>query len=170
LALRVSRVLNANTKTPTQETTSFPLRSLFKARKKARKYEYRKFHVPADFRGFSSMPRGFQCDYHAPGKIGEIPQNSACAALLAPVCQAWRSQSIGFCHETSKVTFQAERGANRKSPQAHKNFCPLLPAAIVFVSYGFVLVQVQAPVCRLRFFWLCALAPLLRIKCWFSGV
>jgi hypothetical protein len=38
---------------------------------------------------------------------------------------------------------QAERGENRKFPQAHKHFCPLLPTAIVFVSYGFVLVQVQ---------------------------
>jgi hypothetical protein len=38
---------------------------------------------------------------------------------------------------------QAERGAIRKSPQAHKHFCPLLPTAMVFVSYGFVLVQVQ---------------------------
>jgi hypothetical protein len=38
---------------------------------------------------------------------------------------------------------QAERGAIRKSPQAHKHFCPLLPTAMVFISYGFVLVQVQ---------------------------
>ena len=38
---------------------------------------------------------------------------------------------------------QAERGAIRKKPQAHKHFCPLLPTAMVFVSYGFVLVQVQ---------------------------
>jgi hypothetical protein len=38
---------------------------------------------------------------------------------------------------------QAEKGAIRKSPQAHKHFCPLLPTAMVFVSYGFVLVQVQ---------------------------
>ena len=38
---------------------------------------------------------------------------------------------------------QAERGAIRKSPQAHKHFCPLLPTAMFFVSYGFVLVQVQ---------------------------
>ena len=38
---------------------------------------------------------------------------------------------------------QVERGAIRKSPQAHKHFCPLLPTAMVFVSYGFVLVQVQ---------------------------
>ena len=37
----------------------------------------------------------------------------------------------------------AERGAVRKSPQAHKHFCPLLPTAMVFVSYGFVLVPVQ---------------------------
>jgi len=28
------------------------------------------------------------------------------------------------------------------SPQAHKNFCPLLPTAIVFVSHGFELVQI----------------------------
>ena len=41
---------------------------------------------------------------------------------------------------------QAERGAIRKSPQAHKHFCPLLPTAMVFVSYGFVLVQVQVQV------------------------
>ena len=34
---------------------------------------------------------------------------------------------------------QAERGAIRKSPQAHQHFCPLPPTAIVFVSYGFVL-------------------------------
>jgi hypothetical protein len=40
---------------------------------------------------------------------------------------------------------QAERGAMRKSPQAHKHFCPLLPTAMVFVSYGLVLVQVQVP-------------------------
>merc|ERR1719329_1785856 len=38
---------------------------------------------------------------------------------------------------------QAERGSIHKSQQAHKNFCPLLPTAMVFVSYGFVLVQVQ---------------------------
>ena len=38
---------------------------------------------------------------------------------------------------------QAERGAIRKSPQAHTHFYPLLPTAMVFVSYGFVLVQVQ---------------------------
>jgi hypothetical protein len=38
---------------------------------------------------------------------------------------------------------QAERGAIRKSPQAHKAFCPILPTAMVFVSYGFVLVQAQ---------------------------
>jgi hypothetical protein len=41
---------------------------------------------------------------------------------------------------------QAERGAIRKSPQAHKHFCPLLPTAMVFVSYGVVLVQVQVQV------------------------
>jgi hypothetical protein len=38
---------------------------------------------------------------------------------------------------------QAERGAICKSPQAHKHFFPLLPTAMVFVSYGFVLVLVQ---------------------------
>jgi hypothetical protein len=41
---------------------------------------------------------------------------------------------------------QAERGTIRKSPQAHKHFCPLLPTAMVFVSYWFVLVQVQVQV------------------------
>jgi hypothetical protein len=38
---------------------------------------------------------------------------------------------------------QAERGAIRESPQARKHFCSLLPSAILFVSYGFVLVQVK---------------------------
>jgi hypothetical protein len=38
---------------------------------------------------------------------------------------------------------QAERGAIRKSPQAHKHFRPLLPTTTVFVSYRFVLVRVQ---------------------------
>jgi len=37
---------------------------------------------------------------------------------------------------------QAERGAIRKFPQAQALY-PLLPTAMVFVSYGFVLVQVQ---------------------------
>ena len=41
---------------------------------------------------------------------------------------------------------QTERGATRKSPQAHKHFCPLVPTAKVFESYGFVLVQVQVQV------------------------
>jgi hypothetical protein len=41
---------------------------------------------------------------------------------------------------------QVEREAIRKSPQAYKHFCPLLPTAMVFVSYGFVLVQVQIQV------------------------
>ena len=31
---------------------------------------------------------------------------------------------------------QAERGAISKSPKAHKHFCPLLPTAMVFESYG----------------------------------
>jgi hypothetical protein len=38
---------------------------------------------------------------------------------------------------------QTERGFGRNSPEEHKHFCPLLPTAMVFVSYGFVLVQVQ---------------------------
>ena len=42
-------------------------------------------------------------------------------------------------------TEQAERGAIRKSPQAHKHFCPLLTTAMAFVSHGLVLVQVQVP-------------------------
>ena len=41
---------------------------------------------------------------------------------------------------------KAERGAIRKSPQAHKQVCPLLPTAMVFVSNGFVLVQVRVQV------------------------
>ena len=41
---------------------------------------------------------------------------------------------------------QAERSAIRKSPQAHKHFCPLLFTAMVFVSGGFVLVHVQVQV------------------------
>jgi hypothetical protein len=41
---------------------------------------------------------------------------------------------------------QAARGAIRTSPQAHKHFYSLLPTAMIFVSYGFVLVQVQVQV------------------------
>jgi hypothetical protein len=41
---------------------------------------------------------------------------------------------------------QAERGATRKSLQAHKHICPLLPPAMFFASYGFILVQVQVQV------------------------
>jgi len=41
--------------------------------------------VPADFRGFSLMSGGFQYDYR--GKKVKYPKNSACGALLAPVCQ-----------------------------------------------------------------------------------
>jgi hypothetical protein len=41
---------------------------------------------------------------------------------------------------------QAERGAICKSPQAHKHFCPLQPTAMVFVSYGFVLLVIQVQI------------------------
>ena len=44
---------------------------------------------------------------------------------------------------------QAERGAIRKSPQAHKHFCPLFTTGMVFVSYGFVLLVVQVQVGKL---------------------
>ena len=51
-----------------------------------------------------------------------------------------KSKSEGHC---GSYRAGRERGAIYKSPQAHKHFCPLLPTAMVFVSYGFVLVQVQ---------------------------
>jgi hypothetical protein len=38
------------------------------------------------------------------------------------------------------------RRAARALLEAHKHSCPLLPTAIVFVSYGIVLIQVQVQV------------------------
>ena len=59
------------------------------------------------------------------------------------LAESKNQRRFGLVRGTAGHIEQAERGAIRKSPRAHKHFCPLLPTAMVFVSYRFVLVQVQ---------------------------
>ena len=79
--------------------------------------------------------------------IGRDLFNSPCRICRRPTVH--RTRTTYTQRESPKVRGiaghieQTERGFGRKSPQAHKHFCPLLPTAMVFVSYGFVLVQVQ---------------------------
>jgi hypothetical protein len=105
-------------------------------------------HDPSSARQDTSSDRGCRFDQKEEcSVIGRVPVQHPMEDMSktdksigrGPDTQR-KSKSEGHCIE------QAERGAIRKSPQAHMRFCPLLPTAMVFVSYGFVLVQVQVQV------------------------